>query len=253
MPFDRARIGHAHCSGGRHRGLTGPALKSGSLGCRSCATVESVTTPPVARKPDLASVLIRIERSKMHLADFEARAKPLLAECRDAVISDYDEQRSEYVVRIGRIPPIPPLLSVIIGEAIHNLRVSLDYLMWQIVIACGETPNENTAFPILTTSPAPNRYGQVHVNVNPSVPKDIQRTLDEIQPYKLVHPRNHQLAVLHNLNIVDKHREMLFTIIEANKIGWFGDADLRTVNPGPYEGGSEICRFAFPDHAYPPG
>jgi hypothetical protein len=81
----------------------------------------------------------------------------------------------------------------------------------------------------------------------------MQRKLDEIQPYKFVHPANHQLAVLHNLDIVDKHRALLFTFIDANRIGWFGNADLRTVNPGPYESGSEICRFIFPGNAYPPG
>jgi hypothetical protein len=211
-----------------------------------------MTTPPLAHKPDLKGVFARIERSKMHVADFEARTKPLLAECRAAVMTDYDDERSEYVVRIGRIPAIPPVLSVIIGDAIHNLRVSLDYLMWQLVIGCGATPNDKTMFPILMTSPTPNRHGQVRVNVNPGIPMAMQQALDDIQPYKRVHPRNHELAVLHNLDIVDKHRQILLMLIDVNKLGWFGDVDLLTINPGPYEDGSEICRFAFSKDAYPP-
>jgi hypothetical protein len=212
-----------------------------------------MSAPPAPREPDLAGVLVRIERAKQHLADFDARTRPLLAACGRAVVREYDEQRSEYVLRIGQIPAIPPDLSAVLGDAIHNLRVSLDYLMWQLVIAGGGTPSDQTTFPILEVSPTPNRHGHIHVNVNPGLPRAMQRTLDEIQPYKFVHPANHQLAVLHHLDIVDKHRELLFTFIDANKIGWFGDADLRTLNPGPYENGSEICRFIFPGNAYPPG
>lgn len=212
-----------------------------------------MTAPPDPRGPDLAGVLVRIERAKQHLADFDARTRPLLAACRDAVVREYDEQRSEYVLRIGQIPAIPPDLSAVLGDAIHNLRVSLDYLMWQLVIAGGGTPSDRTTFPILEVSPTPSRHGHIYVNVNPGLPKAMQQTLDEIQPYKLVHPANHQLAVLHRLDIVDKHHELLFTFVDANRIGWFDDADLRIVNPGPYEDGSEICRFIFPGNAYPPG
>jgi hypothetical protein len=210
-----------------------------------------MSAPPALREPDLAGVLVRIERTKQHVADFDARTRPLLAACSDAVVLEYDEQRSECVLRIGQIPAIPPDLSAVLGDAIHNLRVSLDYLMWQLVIASGGAPSDHTMFPILEVSPTPNRHGHVRVNVNPGLPEVMQRTLDEIQPYKLTHPANHQLAVLHKLDIVDKHRELLFTFIDANRIGWFGDADLRTVNPGPYESGSEICRFRYPGNAYP--
>jgi hypothetical protein len=215
------------------------------------ATVAPVTAPPTPRQPDLAGVLVRIERAKQHLADFEARTRPLLAACRTAVIQEYDEQRFEYVLRIGQIPAIPQGLSAVLGDAIHNLRVSLDYLIWQLVIASGGTPSDKTAFPILTVSPTPDRHGQVRVNVNPSVPEAMQRLLREIQPFNFTHPANHQLAVLHSLDIVDKHRELLFTFIDASSVGWWGNADLATLNPGPYESGSEICRFIRSGHEYP--
>lgn len=212
-----------------------------------------VNLATIARKPALTSVLARIERAKAHLRDYEAQTRPVLAAYRAAVVLDYDDKRSEHVLRIGEIPTIPQDLSLVLGDAIHNLRVSLDYLMWQLVLASGGIPNEHTAFPILDVSPTPNRHGQVHVNVNPGVPKAIQRPLDEIQPYKRVHPANHQLAVLRKLDIVDKHRELLVTIIDVNTIGYFGDVNLTVINPGPYCNGSEICRFAFPRDAYPPG
>lgn len=204
-----------------------------------------MSAPPIARKANLTSVLVRIERAKTHLAEFDGRAKTLVAACHATVVRELDEQRSEYVFRLGQIPDIPPVMSAIIGDAIHNLRVSLDYLMWQLVIASGQTPNDNTAFPILMVSPTPNRHGQVRVNVNPCVPEAMQRELHELQPYKRARPLNHDLAVLHRLDINDKHHELLFAIFDVRNIGWFGDAELRVVKFGPYHSGSEICRFRY--------
>ena len=66
-----------------------------------------MSAPPVARPAGLATVLVRIDRAKLHLADYEARTKPYLAECARAVSHEYDEQRSEYVVRVNQMPESP--------------------------------------------------------------------------------------------------------------------------------------------------
>src|SRR5919199_1097563 len=78
----------------------------------------------------LSGVLVKIDRE----------AKRVEAGCRDAFVRERDDGRSEYVFRFGRVPAVPPVLSAIIGDAIHNLRVSLDHLAWQLVIATGGTP-----------------------------------------------------------------------------------------------------------------
>ena len=36
--------------------------------------------------------------------------------------------------------------------------------------------------------------------------------LDQVQPYQLKHPANHALAILSNLDIKDKHHELLMAI-----------------------------------------
>src|SRR5881396_2019221 len=90
---------------------------------------------------DLSGVLVKIDRAKTHLYDFETHIRPIQAACREAIIRERDEQRSEHIFRLDRVPAVPPLLSAIIGDAIHNLRVSLDHLAWQLVIATGKTPS----------------------------------------------------------------------------------------------------------------
>ena len=108
---------------------------------------------------DLSVVLVKIYRAKTHLDDFDAQAKLITGACRKAIIRERDEQRSEHVFRLDRVPAVPPMLSAIIGDAIHNLRVSLDHLAWQLVITTGKQPNKNTSFPIRKTARRPDSGG----------------------------------------------------------------------------------------------
>src|SRR6266536_5183467 len=113
-------------------------------------TYERRTLGPRLVARPLDGVPVKIDRAKTHLYDFEAHIRPIQAACREAIVRERDEQRSEYVFRLDRVPAVPAVLSAIVGDAIHNLRVSLDHLAWQLVIATGGTPREGpggTAFP----------------------------------------------------------------------------------------------------------
>jgi hypothetical protein len=98
-----------------------------------------------------SGVLAKIERAKTHLNDFDTQVRPIIAACRNTIVRECNEQRSEYIFRFGEAPVVPPVLSAIIGDAVHNLRVSLDHLAWQLVLATGKTPGGDTSFPIFTT------------------------------------------------------------------------------------------------------
>jgi hypothetical protein len=169
-------------------------------------------------RADLSGVLLKINRAKAHLNDFDRQAERIKEACKKAIVRELDEQRSEYVFRFNRVPAVPPVLSAIIGDAIHNLRVSLDHLAWQLVIASGGRPNETTTFPILKVRPTPNRYGRVRVQIRPWVPEEVEHILDEVQPYNRVKPEHHQLAVLHLLDVIDKHRGLLIAVVGVESL-----------------------------------
>src|SRR5258708_6040909 len=207
-----------------------------------------MTSPPSARKADLSSVLVRIDRAKTHLADFDNRAWPISAACE--MTRECDEQRSEYIFRLSKGPTVSPVLSAIIGDAIHNLRVSLDYLAWELVIATGQKPpNKATFFPVRKTPDKADQGGCTYPDIKPGVSMAVRKILDEIQPYnRPTNPANHDLAILHGLDINDKHHELLVAIVGAkdNIMAWMGDVEPSgPFNVGPYIDGSEVCRFRY--------
>jgi hypothetical protein len=202
----------------------------------------------VVNHGDLSGVLLKIDRAKAHLDDFDRRAERVEAACRKAIIRDRDKQRSEYVFRFDRVPSIPVELNAIIGDAIHNLRASLDHLAWQLVLATGGTPStgpDPTTFPIHEVPPSADRWGRTRPQINPGVPKKLRELLDEVQPYKRPKPAHHELAVLHRLDIIDKHRELLVTVLGLEGVGWWGEIEPTRFSDGPYHDGSEVCRFPY--------
>lgn len=193
-----------------------------------------------ANKGSLSSVQVRIERAKTHLTEFDKQAMLIAEACR--VTRAIDKRSSEHVFRASKVPPIPPGLSAIIGDAIHNLRVSLDYLAWQLVIATGrKAPNGDTHFPILK-KPDADRAGKILPNIKPDVSSDVRILLDEIQPYQWTYPRNHFLELLRVLDNSDKHHDLLVTVVAVRDMGWWGDAEPTWFDGAPSEG-AEICRF----------
>jgi hypothetical protein len=81
------------------------------------------------------------------------------------------------------------------------------------------------------------------------ISKELWDLLDEVQPYKRPKPAHHELAILHELDIIDKHRELLVAVvgIGGGGLGWWGGADLSAFNSGPYNDGDELFRFVHPD------
>ncbi len=64
---------------------------------------------------------------------------------------------SERLLRI-RIHQEPPTeWSLIAGDFVQNVRAALDHLVWQLVLANGETPTPGNAFPIFSNRPSKDR------------------------------------------------------------------------------------------------
>lgn len=98
--------------------------------------------------------------------------------------------------------PIPPSIGLLLGDVLHNLRASLDYVAWELVEAAGGTPSKKTYFPIAETIEKSAEIidrGGIHI----AGAKVRDTLLNVIKPYKGANPH---LWALHGANNIDKHR-----------------------------------------------
>jgi hypothetical protein len=165
--------------------------------------------------PDLEGARRKVDRAREYVAEIEAEhrryfkrhPKPL------RIGFDYDPHTQGLWVVVDEIAEPSPILPLIVGDLVHNLRSAVDHLAWQIVQHGNNstlTPSKanQVQFPICDTLDQFNSefkrgrllgMGQVEETI-------IRRH----QPYRRgTDARLHPLAQLRDLSNEDKHRNIL--------------------------------------------
>ena len=196
---------------------------------------------------------IKVQRAKKHIYELDAEIAEFWRRNPYSVVTEEETDTGDKVWRVKvRIQP-PLRWALIVGDAVHNLRSSLDLLVNQLVIAEGRfEPSDKTAFPIGWTA---EDYKTKAARVTKGISEVAEEMIAALKPYK---GGNEALWRLHRLDILDKHR-LLVTVGAAHKNvimpmasrDWLGGAfnDLRlSIVPEdrefPLKDSDEIFRVA---------
>lgn len=164
------------------------------------------------------AVKSKIERAKKHIRDLDlvirafVDSQPYSIGAKSHPVKEIHHT----TLYVASVQNIPASISLIVGDAIHNLRSALDHLMWQLVEAAGGTPDENIAFPIYWGTDGIQKYQS----------KTGNREIQKIGPTALNLLRAAQpwcsgdntLRSVQELDIWDKHRLLILTQIGYR--GW---------------------------------
>lgn len=135
------------------------------------------------------------------------------------VASDYDPEMHVVTARFANVPELPADWSIMIGEIAHHLRLSLDHLAWQLVLANEQVPGRSTQFPVYE---AAERYqkgaGAMLKGVSPTAWDRVRKH----QPFQESRPSANPLAMLTEMNNVDKHRLLIVLATAFDSIGGGG-------------------------------
>lgn len=100
-------------------------------------------------------IYAKLERADKHIRDLDDSIRLFLSNPIPpyAFRFDVDLNASERTYYVVSAEDVPPDVCAIAGDAIHNLRCALDYLVWQLVEAAGNIPTIHTSFPIFENLP----------------------------------------------------------------------------------------------------
>jgi hypothetical protein len=173
-------------------------------------------------------------RAGEHLKTLEAEWQAFLDEDPSpyTFVGEFDPESGWHVVRL-RIRKDPPLrLSVIVGDAVHNLRSALDHLVWKLVEENGAVPGEWNHFPVHKTWDAwtdkvvmRQRKGSNHALAGLDPIGEPWAFIESVQPYRRAKPDYAPLAVLTWLWNVDKHRTLHGQYVSLEPVQ--GELDFR--------------------------
>jgi hypothetical protein len=206
-------------------------------------------------EPDLDGMKAKIVRADETIVRLEAEIDAFLSR-EYRVIGEVDVNGRAYVFTAFGEPKLPPRFAVLAGEVIHHLRSCLDHLVTQLVTVEGGTPNHRHEFPLCRTPDAFEiaRKRKKIAGVSANAAKRIR----EAQPYKAdPKPGNSTLLLIHELDIIDKHRLVLVvvtTVLMATTLGMDNQIDIDVIGMTPpprgirpSKDGMEVFRVFFGD------
>ena len=142
----------------------------------------------------------KLERAEKHISDVDAAIRLFFKSSPYLTITKQDQQTSDYISYVESVGDVPAKVSLIAGDAIHNIRSALDHLAWQLVLSTGNTPGPSTSFPIFDSAV------EYEARSERKVKGMRQAAIDAIGALKPYKTGNRLLWQLHRLDIIDKHR-----------------------------------------------
>jgi hypothetical protein len=168
-------------------------------------------------------------------------------------IPEVDGQSSRFVLRVKIESEPPPEWSLIVGDFVQNLRASLDYTVWQLVLDNDRKPGRHNAFPLVDHPPPFNPKNENRRRWEAKVAgidAEAVRFIESCQPFNGPDgPERHLFAALRDLSNQDKHRSLMpaFSAIQRGPdladIEIVGTQDLES----PIESGKLLAGYALAD------
>ena len=168
------------------------------------------------RKMDLVGIHAKLLRAEHQLKQITNEANWLCSDVQHGVVREVREDIDKQVwVYRGETPNAPISWSVIFGEILYNLRSALDHLVWQLVLANGQTPGRHNAFPITNDAQG---WEKTKDNLLNGVSSRHKSMIGYLQPYTggINLPFDvSKFKLLDNLSNIEKHRYLIVAFIAS--------------------------------------
>jgi hypothetical protein len=144
---------------------------------------------------------LKIERAEKHILELNKIAEELADFDSYSVSVEVHAGKNHLRFTVNENKVLSGEASVVIGDAIHNLRSTLDVLYRQTMIRFGGTPDKRTTFPIRKSrEELETALGKLEKHVALDICNLIR---DGVRPYP---GGNYAIWALHHLDILDKHQ-----------------------------------------------
>ena len=165
----------------------------------------------------LDSVHQKIFRAAEHFKSLEVELAGYFGSHPTELVPERDIDPNMISLTFRAKAPIPAKLPLIVGDCLQNLRSSLDYLVWELVLSANNQPGKYNMFPICSTSDA---FVDALTKRDRllGVPVDAIAIIRQLQPYHLGKDWKKAIfAVLDELSNINKHRRVLLTSLMATQ------------------------------------
>jgi hypothetical protein len=158
----------------------------------------------------MAMVLAKLDRARFHADQFTGKWERFAASSIYTVTTDQEAPWTVHLTWTYQ-PNSPETqgalteLSLIYADLLGNLRATLDYLAWQLVLVAGNTPTDQTGFPAGGNS---SNFRSLRAQKLRGIKGKWADLIESLQPYHAHNLHDDMLFILDNNNNIAKHQAM---------------------------------------------
>lgn len=165
----------------------------------------------------LDSVKLKIFRAAQHIESLNSELKRYFESNPGKMVRQPHACENEAIFKFVPNGPMPARFGLILGDVLQNLRSSLDYLVWELVLAANGQPTEKNMFPVCSTIEFFEE--QVRRHRLDGVPPDAIAEIKSLQPCHLGQDFSKSLLwTLDEFANINKHRRILLTNLMISSV-----------------------------------
>lgn len=159
----------------------------------------------------LRAPLLKLERAGHHINDLATQIDTFLAEHPFKLLVRHNRKAGKQTFRTKAEKPVPDEFSLIIGDAVHNLRSALDLCLYQLAHSRADKP-DRIQFPFAKDDIPKTLAGAIKDGRVKFAGTKVVEAVQCLKPHPTGNP---ELCAIHTLDVRDKHRLLILSAGKA--------------------------------------
>lgn len=164
-----------------------------------------------------AGIAEKLKRTDQNIRNLQAEIGIFFQTSKYPVMPEVKDDRIFDALKYHRDRRVPLRFAVLSGEIVHHLRSCLDHILWEFSNEISRKKFvHQIGFPVFKNEPVDEkevlRYeGKIQGVTN----ADARTLIGNLQPYKTTDAIDCPLLILHQMDVFDKHRELILVAANA--------------------------------------
>lgn len=151
----------------------------------------------------------KLKRAQENIFDLETEIATFFQEGDHPVLPKDDGKPFLEAIEYHKNRVIPPRFSVLAGEIVHHLRSSFDHVVWHFSAEHLIDNVRHIEFPVFEKPFNHDSRKMFERKIHAITDTNVRSLIERLQPNNASDPLDDPLYVIHDFDIVDKHRELV--------------------------------------------
>ncbi len=158
-----------------------------------------------------AGIEEKLKRTSENIVNLNGEIERFFQECKYPTLPKDDDEALLEAIQYHKGLIIPPRFSVLVGEIIHHLRSCLDHIAWQFSVESYRRDYpKRIGFPVFEEEPLDkDKLTSYERQVKGITSTTVLELIRALQPYNAPDPLDAPIFIIHQMDVVDKHRELI--------------------------------------------